>query len=241
MLGFMITRHVNSEQTNSLWIESYNSIRKFYPDNIIMIIDDNSDINFIKIPENLGLINCFVIQSEFPQRGEILALYYFNKYKLFDKAVIVHDSVFFQSKVDFNSIEDIKFLWYFYHDWDDTINEKQILKTLHPSTTLLDMYEEKESWYGCFGAQCVISREFLSKLVKKYNIFDLLSSIRTRSDRMAFERIFGLICCHEKPDFYDDCSLFGNIMTYCKWNYTFKEYKEKPFSGLPIIKVWTGR
>ena len=40
-LGFIILRNVNSELTNKYWIHCYNCIRKYYPENKIIIIDDN--------------------------------------------------------------------------------------------------------------------------------------------------------------------------------------------------------
>ena len=46
-VGFIILRHVRCPDTNSYWIKCYNSIRNFYPENGILIIDDNSDLNFV--------------------------------------------------------------------------------------------------------------------------------------------------------------------------------------------------
>ena len=45
--GFIITRHVNSEQTNKYWNHCVKLIRTFYPINQIILIDDNSNPNFI--------------------------------------------------------------------------------------------------------------------------------------------------------------------------------------------------
>ena len=42
-LGFIILRHVNSELTNKYWVNCYNCIRRHYPENKILIIDDNSN------------------------------------------------------------------------------------------------------------------------------------------------------------------------------------------------------
>ena len=59
--GFIITRHVNSEKTNIYWNHSLKLIRKFYPNVKIVIIDDNSNQNFVKAdyPYN----NIMIIQS----------------------------------------------------------------------------------------------------------------------------------------------------------------------------------
>ena len=40
---FVILRHIRTTRDNDLWISSYNSIRKFYTNKII-IIDDNSNM-----------------------------------------------------------------------------------------------------------------------------------------------------------------------------------------------------
>ena len=45
-IGFIILRHVNSELTNQYWIYCYQSIRK-YPEQSILIIDDNSNYQYI--------------------------------------------------------------------------------------------------------------------------------------------------------------------------------------------------
>ena len=46
-LGFIVLRHVNSELSDKYWIKCYDCIRKHYPENEIIIIDDNSNLVFI--------------------------------------------------------------------------------------------------------------------------------------------------------------------------------------------------
>ena len=48
LFGFIITRHVNSELTNNYWNHSVKLLRSLYPLRKIVIIDDNSDYNFVK-------------------------------------------------------------------------------------------------------------------------------------------------------------------------------------------------
>ena len=98
-IGFIILRHVNDALTNQYWIYCYTCIRKFYAENEIIIIDDNSNPAFISA---IPLYKTTVISSEYPQRGELLPYYYFLRNKLFDIAVIIHDSVFIQKYMDFN-------------------------------------------------------------------------------------------------------------------------------------------
>lgn len=68
--GFIMTRHVNNPRSNLYWQECYRCIRQCYPDVMVMIIDDNSNYDNIHIiPTTPPLLNCIIIKSEFPGRG----------------------------------------------------------------------------------------------------------------------------------------------------------------------------
>ena len=84
--GFIITRHVNSEKTNKYWNKCVRCIRKFYPLRKIIIIDDNSNYQYITEKQ---LYKTQIINSEYPGRGELLPYYYYLSNKLFDTAVII--------------------------------------------------------------------------------------------------------------------------------------------------------
>ena len=79
--GFIITRHVNSENTNKYWNQNVKLIRTFYPLRQIVIIDDNSTQEFVKADHQYK--NLTIIQSEYPGRGELLPYIYYLKYKWF--------------------------------------------------------------------------------------------------------------------------------------------------------------
>ena len=51
----------------------YECIRKFYPENDIVIIDDNSNQTFLTAKE---LYNTKIIYSDYHQHGELLPYYY---------------------------------------------------------------------------------------------------------------------------------------------------------------------
>jgi hypothetical protein len=250
--GFIITRHVNSEKTNKYWNQSVKLIRTFYPHRKIVIIDDNSNYMFVK-PE-FEYNNVQIIQSEFPGRGELLPYYYYLKYKFFQNAVIIHDSVFFNKRIHFEKLNGIKVipLWFFYSDTENIENTKRISRNLKNNiivenkalneVNILGMNHDK--WCGCFGVQCYINLKFLEHIENKYKITNLMSVVMCRADRCCLERIFGIIFFTESPNLINKKSLFGNIMTYMKWGYTFDEYmKDFKKSTLPkgIVKVWTGR
>ena len=94
--GFIITRNVKCEKTNKYWNHCVRCLRFYYPYRKIVIIDDNSNDEFVKSDYNYQ--NVIIIKSEYPGRGELLPYYYFYKNNFFNNAVIIHDSVFFHKK-----------------------------------------------------------------------------------------------------------------------------------------------
>lgn len=246
MIGFIILRHVNSELTNLYWNESYNCIRKYYPTNMIMIIDDRSNYYYVKCLPETKLNNCIIIQSEYPGKAEILPYYYFYKYKFCEKAFFIHDSVFVQKYINFNENTNIDLLWKIKHDWDNHAGvlveiSKNLLSKLNDGNKLISFYENPELWDGCFGVMSGISLNFLEKIVEKYNLFVLLDHINDWNCRAALERIIPVI-------FYFETSpniMFGDIHDSIKWGYKFENYlieKNNINSNeIPLVKVWSGR
>lgn len=250
-LGFIILRNVICKKTNKYWIECYRCIRNFYPENKILIIDDNSNYEFVT---SIQLKNTTIIQSEHKKRGEILPYYYYLKNKLFERAVILHDSTFIQKYINFEMDNENKFLWSFLHKWNDEDNEKKLIENLNENDSLLTFYDKKKEWSGCFGCMSLISHNFLCILDKKYNIIsNLIDKIQCRNDRMNFERVFALVFTYENNV---TCSVFGDIHEYInnnnnwgyKWKYTYNTYlHNKQLNILNdttspcIIKVWSGR
>lgn len=252
LFGFIITRHVNSEQTNNYWNHSVKLIRSFYPFIKIVIIDDNSNYDFVK--EEFNYKNIEIINSEFPKRGELLPYYYYLKYKFFLNAVIIHDSVFFHKRIKFEKMTNIKVvpLWHFNADKENINNTLKLIKSLNNyniieskilSENILSS-PTNQKWYGCFGVQCYINLKFLEQIESKYKITNLISQVQCRSDRCCLERIFGCIFFTEYQDIIKQKSLFGDIMKYQIWGYTYDEYiNNLKKSTIPkyIVKVWTGR
>ena len=249
--GFIITRHVNSEKTNRYWNHSVKLLRSFYT-NKIVIIDDNSNKEFVKA--DFDYKNLIVIESSFKGRGELLPYYYYIKNKFFDNAVIIHDSIFFHKKINFEKLNNFNVLplWFFNPDKENINNTLRITKNLknkfllegqlNLTTTVMGMPDKK--WYGCFGVQSYISHNFLLALESKYKLTNLITSVSCRQDRCCLERIFGCIFFYENPKISKKKSLLGNIHNYQTWGLTFDEYMDKIRNGNTvkvITKVWTGR
>jgi hypothetical protein len=245
---FVILRHLRNIRDNDLWISSYNSIRKFYT-NKIVIIDDNSSINTV----DGKLVNTEVIRSEFNGAGEILPYYYFLKYKWADTMIFLHDSMFIHRLISQDELEDnIKFHWHFEKDYTSDVSKvKKYLSHLDNGTELEEfVLNPTNKWYGCFGATSICDLDILQYLDNKYKLIsNLVILIRTRKDREAFERILGIILYYEKR-FDDDnkCSNFGDILKYPgafdsennNMETSAHIIGQKGYNTA-IIKVWRGR
>ena len=236
-LGFIIIRHINSSETDEYWKECYHCIRKYY-NNDILIIDDNSNPNFLK--EDIITVNCTVIKSEFIGRAELLGYYYFHKTHFVDRAVIIHDSVFLNSYIDFTKYGEVRSLWSFQHHWDEDAYTINIIKKIPSHEVILEKYINKNSWQGCFGVMSMITWNLLDKIDSQHNLFEaLLSVIRCRQDRMALERIFACLFAIYYAESTYPCHIINNIHNH-GWGFTYLEYKHS-HPQLSVVKVWTGR
>lgn len=250
--GFIIIRHVNSEKTNKYWNHNVKLLRNLYPLKKIVIIDDNSNYDFVKA--DFEYKNLQIIQSEFPGRGELLPYFYYLKHKFFANAIIIHDSVFIHRRINFENLNglDVLPLWFFNSDKENIQNTQRIAyylknnmginEKLTKDLNILGLSSSK--WFGCFGVQSYINLRFLERIQAKYNIINLTKAVSNRADRCCLERIFGAIFFTESPKLFSKKSLLGNIMTYHQWGYSFDQYMtdlKKGTISRSVIKVWTGR
>lgn len=244
--GFIITRHVNSRQTNQYWKESYRCIRKFYPTEKIVIIDDNSDPEYLTTDDTMT--DTTIIESEYKGRGELLPYYYYAKCGWFENALILHDSVFIHKKVELKIDNGAyKMLWTFPHFYNQPDDERRLLWNLNHANEILSFHSDKNKWGGCFGAMSMISHDFISSIDKKYDLSKLLETITTRYNRCSFERVIACLMSYHyieyKREYPTYVILFGNIFRY-NWGYTYDQYLADLQSNninIPFVKVWTGR
>jgi len=245
---FVILRHLRNIRDNDLWISSYNSIRKFYT-NKIVIIDDNSNVNTL----DGKLVNTDVIRSEFSGAGEILPYYYFLKYKWADRMIFLHDSMFMNRIFSHDELEgSIKFHWDFNKDHTTDITKiNNYLSQLNNSTKLQQFVSNPSmNWRGCFGAASICDLDMLEYIDNKYKLFsNLVMLIRVRKDREVFERILGIVLYYEQ--IFDDtkkCSNFGDILKYPDAFDSENNNMETAAHiisqagyNTAILKVWRGR
>ena len=241
-IGFIILRHMSCNKSALYYKFCYKYIRRYYPKNKIIIIDDHSKSQYIDKHYEKTLKNVEVIQSKYPKgSGELLPYLYFLEKKFFDTAVILHDSCFIQNNIDF-STNTYKFIWSFNSRIaSQDKHQRLLIRKLKNHDDILRLHDQKHLWKGCFGAQTIIKYSFLKNVNEKYNLFNLVNNITCRYHRMSFERVIACILQTEKP--YQD--LLGDIMMYCTWDgtnfndiYADNLYK---YTNQPIVKLWTGR
>jgi hypothetical protein len=244
---FVILRHLRTIKDNDLWISSYNSIRKFYKNKII-IIDDNSSINTV----NGKLFNTEVIYSEFSGAGELLPYYYFAKHKWADNMIFLHDSMFLNRPFKDQELDsDVKFHWYFEsNSFDDSHKIQRYISLLNNGSELTEFTSKPENkWKGCFGAATIISSELVQYIEEKYHIFtQLCFIIKTRKDRETFERLLGIVLFYEEGVNIASCSNFGDILrfpnAFNSENNNIETASHTVRShgyDTAILKVWRGR
>ena len=253
--GFIITRHVNSLETNKYWNQCVKLIRSHYPFKQIIIIDDNS--NQALVSADFKYINLQIIQSEYPKRGELLPYIYFLRHKWFDNAVIIHDSVFIHKRIPFELFTcPVIPLWHHEYDKYDLNNLLTICSKLknnyflkqklnRSSSDIILGMKNNDNFDLCFGVQSYINLRFLEMLENKYNITNLTSVIKNRTDRCGLERIMGLLFWQEYPNLKNNRSIFGEIFRHHRtFKYTYNDYLQD-FNNKkacePFVKVWTGR
>ena len=243
---FVILRNLKIAKDNDLWISSYNSIRKFYT-NPIVIIDDNSSINTV----NGRLTDTEIIKSEWRGAGEILPYYYFLNEKWADRMIFLHDSMFLNRPFQPSELEGgIRFHWHFDQEDRDDRKILSLLSLLNESNEIRTSFSNPNfQWKGCFGGASIIDFDVLKQLEDKYELISkLISTIRTRNDRKAFERVFGIIAWYENLIDASTPSNFGSILAYPKAFESQNNNLETAAHivsqanyNTSILKVWRGR
>ena len=264
VVGFIITRHVTSPATNEYWQLAVQHLRRLYPEQPIVIIDDNSDPAFLSQETITPIENLTIITAPPPHhgRGELLPYLYLARYRWFPKAVILHDSTFLQKYVPFDQLTvPVLPLWHYPYDLDHPsnvvrltqalTNHERILRKVEPKlrstsmTMLKPQAQPQQKFALCFGGQAFITLPFLDHLHAKYTLTNLQAVVKRRPDRCALERVLGAIFYEEYPALARYRSLYGHIFQqYHAFHYTYEDYQQDETAArqaIPCIKLWTGR
>jgi len=218
-VGFIIPTFCKNEENLKVCKFCIDSIRKFYPNNKIIIINDFSLIDITNLFNNDKNID--IIMSTQKGAADITTYDYFLKNKPFDIAVIMNDSMFFENKIEnIDKVDTYIPLWHATNhriEWDSLIvpktqipelyqNEitthseniithiKKILGNTEFTEYALNLYKEKNKWSVNFCLSSIISHNFLIELQRKTNILSLLSELHTNWQRRVSESVFSIAC-----------------------------------------------
>ena len=218
-VGFIIPSFCKDKEHTNVLAYCIKSIRKFYPNNKIIIINDFSLIDINNLFNNDRNID--IIMSTQKGAADISTYNYFFKNKPFDIAVIMNDSMFFENKIEnIDKIDTYIPLWHATNhrkEWDSLIvpktqipelyqNEitthseniithiKKILGNTEFTEYALKLYKEKNKWSVNFCLSSIISYNFLVELQRKTNILSLLSELHTNWQRRVSESVFSIAC-----------------------------------------------
>lgn len=251
-LCIVILRHVNNENSNKLWIESCIQVRKYYEECPLIVIDDNSDMDHVKVTPNqildMKYYEITFIQSEYPKHGELLPYIYFLKYKWAEHMIFIHDSVFFQKRLPLPiSKHQWCSIWNAIHCFTPQLNKDtmRLMKLLNHSDELIDVFNNLRSrWSVCFGVMGYISYNNLKKIEDEYKITKLLGHVHSRHDRTCLERLFACLYFHTHKK-HMPYLIHPSISVYQKWGTTYEQYLHQKSKinkdKTPWFKVWTGR
>lgn len=253
-LGFVILRHVNSKITDLYWKESYASLRRLYPTEPIVIVDDSSQKIWLR--EDIVLTHTTVIyDTEHRGCAELLPYYYALRLRPARRVVILHDSVFLHQRLDMSSWSEttgIQYLWDIPHCYDDAIQKEihALIDALPEGEgereRIRQMYlHKKEEWTGLFGVMSIIDIEWLGEIERRWEglferWFPLLTS---REYRCGLERVLGLLASYHGRDRIQT-PLLGRIGESLPWGTSFLQYLtgyEKYRTQQRVMKVWSGR
>ena len=251
-----ITRHMDGDITSRYWIHNYHCIRRIYSNVNIIIIDDNSNPEYLVNDGNFSDITFQYINetsmNNFIGCGELLPFYMFYKNPPTTYALFIHDSLFIHKPIhkfifesDYISLWSFKSLNWYRQLYANSIN---ILSKFNNGNKLIEIYKQHNVWEGNFGCMCIVSKYYIELLNSKFNFFEVsIKNIHNRYDRMVLERIIP-ICykyLHDEnpPTIFDDIHSWALTNISKMWDLSWKEYikNESKFQEIPLIKIRSGR
>ncbi len=218
-LTFCIMHHSSSDLHTVIFEKCINSIKKFHPDNNVVICHTSTT----KISQNImdyGNITCV----NTPIDGTTIygAMSILLKLDNITNYILIHDSMILLKKIDERILgRRFYFLWHFqaaYHDHKDNVINLICNSNFNyeDKCKILNKYnnEAGKTWIGCFGPAFGGNIEILRNLWNMLNINDTnLIKYVGRNQIMSAERYLSLIASYMGIiDYFPDIhSLNGSI------------------------------
>jgi hypothetical protein len=231
-LSFIISVCIRNIQHFNQLKRCIESIKLYHCESNIFLINDSDDsfnkciLEYIEKFENIKIIQSKLKGSADQQVFKIIL-------ENDDKSshyIIIQDSMILNKALEeIELIENIKFMWHFTNhmvDWDRIIEPQTEYNMMYNIITHSDLIkhnlknnyfqdekflefalqclEQKESWVGCFGNCCVITRKCVKYLNDKTQFSEKFIQNYTNRERRANESIFSLICHYYLPQDYSN-------------------------------------
>lgn len=264
-IAFYLTRSARTIEHYLIYIDCIESIQNTYPEAPIIVIRDNESLDFKALDINeKDENNIFYIDSEYNGAAESLRFYYYWKINTFrdlyshipatDYAICMHESMFIHTRINLNHVDKYGYEDFFtaLSTWNIPKDELGMIKLIPKNNDILmKVYCDNSKWHTNFGVCSVVTYDFICKVNDLFNVFtsEFLSAIKTHDQRVALERIWGLMfaCVNYNPN-----TVYGDINVYHGWmvqrfkldkDFYYKFYcdHKEYYNNFPIIKCWVGR
>jgi hypothetical protein len=242
-IGFILLRCVRKVEDNLLWKTCYQRIRQFYS-YPILVVSDHCRPEILET--DFPTVNTQFVESPADLSGsaEILPYYFFYHLHPFDRAIVIHDSMFFRTYFDFGAVHlvDVIFLWEFGSLSDHHQYEIELLQTTADASTSLAIFNSRQ-WSGCNGGAAMITWDCVKNLEESFHFLIWTTYLnRRREYRNSFERAFAILCYRISATIKDHTSLFGHLYyipnSPCISNLSEIDSYQGPS---PLIKICRGR
>ena len=186
-------------------LECVMSIRKYYPNDLIVVVDsDSDDKSYFDLIEKYNVVIEDISNKNFLDG----ALWYcFNKYDQEEFFYLIHDSM--KIKMNFEYVEESDFTCISSFSntcWAENFeggSKSQIIFAKEAlSKTKYKYLDSNINWHPVFGISFFISRELLSRL-KENGLSNYLPC--NKMEMEASERIWGMVMYQEGIDVKSSC------------------------------------
>jgi hypothetical protein len=231
MFSFIVSTCIKNNLHLNQLKRCIQSITTYHSSSYIYIINDSDELyileiqNLIKNNKNIFLVESKLIGSADQQVFNLIM-------NIDDDAshyIIIQDSMFLNKMFEnVDKIQDVSFLWCFTNhiiDWDkiqepyssfntsngivnhtDLIRHHLVNNYFEDNNFLsyaLNCLLRKETWVGCFGNCCIITKKCVNFLNSKTKFCEKFIKNNTNRERRVNESIFAIICHYYLPQKYE--------------------------------------
>ena len=223
--GFVIPTCCRKDIHFKQLLRCLDSIKKFHPNNHIILIDD-SDENY-NLKNNFKDNELILVQRSYKKGSadqQVFKIILDNDY--FDKAIILQDSMILNKKLEnIEEINNIQFIWHCTNHrihWDiikEPTTEENIGNNIITHTDLIHhciscdygdnkdfqkfaikCLNNKNNWCVIFGNCCIITKKIIKFIDNKTNFVNKFIDYTSNRQRRVNDSIFSLICHFCYPD-----------------------------------------